>query len=327
MLKARNLEFFRDRAAFGWNFLFPIVIMLGFAFSFNDKDSSRYKVALINKAALEQSEVNIIDLKYIQFIEADDQELTVKKIEDHRLDMLLDGNEMIYYVNPESPNGYMLEKVLDTGDKTKLTKQEKSGESIRYIDWVVPGVLSMNLMFSALWGVGYVIVRYRKFGVLKRLKATPVKPVEFLTAQLLSRIWIIGITTFTLFFGLHLILDFKMAGSYWLLMLLFLLGGVSLICIGLVVAARIKNEELASGFLNVFSWPMMILSGIWFSLEGAHPWVQKLALFFPLTHLTSATRKVMLDGAGIIDVMPEISILVIISAVAIIVGSLLFKWE
>jgi ABC-type polysaccharide/polyol phosphate export permease len=89
----------------------------------------------------------------------------------------------------------------------------------------------------------------------------------------------------------------------------------------------LRSEELADGLLNLISWPMMILSGVWFSMEGTHPLAQKLSQLFPLTHLVSAARRVMIDGAGLFDVLPEISIMALLTLVLLGLASWLFRWS
>jgi ABC-2 type transport system permease protein len=210
---------------------------------------------------------------------------------------------------------------------TPFEKQVVSGRVIRYIDWVIPGILSMNMMFSALFGVGYVIVRYRKNGMLKRLKATPVTAFEYLTAQVVSRLMLIMIVTAFVFFGTNYFLHFAMYGSYFSLFFVFALGAVSMISLGLLIAARIKSEETAGGLLNMISWPMMFLSGVWFSLEGASPVMQKIAEIFPLTHVTAAARAIMVEGAGLMDVTYHIGVLVLESIVFLIIGAWAFRWD
>ena len=104
-------------------------------------------------------------------------------------------------------------------------------------------------------------------------------------------------------------------------------GAVSMISLSLVVAARITSEETAGGLLNLISWPMMFLSGVWFSLEGTNPVMQQLAEVFPLTHVTAAARSIMIDGAGLLDVSYHLVVLIVQSIVFLIVGALAFRWE
>jgi ABC-type multidrug transport system permease subunit len=185
----------------------------------------------------------------------------------------------------------------------------------------------MNIMFSALFGVGFVVVRYRKNGALKRMSVTPIHPWEFLTAQVISRLFVIIVTTMLVYAGCSAIYKFECAGSYLLLLLVFVLGTFCLISLGLLVASRIDSEEFAGGIVNVLSWPMMFMSEVWFSLEGAHPVVKKLSVIFPLTHMIDAARKVMNDGAGIAEIKVQLLMLAAMSVIFITAGSLLFKWQ
>jgi ABC-type multidrug transport system permease subunit len=111
------------------------------------------------------------------------------------------------------------------------------------------------------------------------------------------------------------------------LLLVTTLGAMSMISIGLLIAARTASEELAGGILNLVTWPMMLLSGAWFSLEGAQVWVQKLSLIFPLTHMITAARTIMNEGATLSQVMPQISVLSVMSIVFLAIGAYVFKWE
>src|SRR5438105_2752933 len=164
----------------------------------------------------------------------------------------------------------------------------------------------MNMMFSCLFGVGYVVLRYRKSGFLKRLHATPLTAFEFLSAQVLSRLGLILLVTAILYAGIGAVIGFHNAGNLLLLALVGVVGALSMIALGLTIAARFSSEELVGGLLNVLTWPMMLLSGIWFSLEGSPPWVQWVAHVFPLTHVLDAARAVMLDGAGLPQIEPNL---------------------
>ncbi|HPS44486.1 MAG TPA: ABC transporter permease, partial [Treponemataceae bacterium] len=200
-------------------------------------------------------------------------------------------------------------------------------DSIRYVDWLVPGVIGMNMMFSCLFGVGFVLVRYRKNGVLKRLKATPVGALNFLTAQAVSRFLIAFATSIVVYAGTNAFLHFKMEGSYLLLTVILALGILSMIALGLLFATRFKSEELASGVINLFTFPMMLFSGVFFSLEGSPAPLRNAAKAFPLTHFLDAARAVMLDGAGLSAVWPQMAILAGMSVAFIAVSTALFKWE
>lgn len=331
LLSTRNKEFFRDRSSLSWNILMPVLIVAGFSFAFTGDIGVKFKVGVINKTAATSQAKEFLALQHIEFYSVEDSASnithSIQKVQRHQVDMLFDAQKQQYWINTESPNGYLVERILLGFQKSLFEKQTVSGKKIRYIDWVIPGILSMNMMFSALFGVGFVIVRYRKNGMLKRLKATPITAFEYLSAQIVSRIMLIMIVTAFVFYGTHFFVGFIMNGSHLNLFLVFALGALSMISLGLIIAARISSEETAGGLLNLFSWPMMFFSGVWFSLEGAAPIMQTIAEIFPLTHVTAASRAIMIDGAGLVDISYHLIILTVQSAVFLLFGSWFFKWE
>jgi ABC-2 type transport system permease protein len=331
LLATRNKEFIRDRSSVGWNVIMPILIVAGFALVFTGNFADQYKVGIYEtpntSGETKTAIAPFLQTKYIEFIDINDLGHAKLKVQRHQLDLLVDVANQRYWINDQSPKGYLVEKVMLATLTTQLEKQTVSGKEIRYVDWVIPGILSMNIMFSALFGVGYVIVRYRKNGMLKRLKATPVSAFEYLSAQVVSRLILIMVITIFIFYGTNFFIGYAMHGSYLNLFLVFALGAFSMISLGLIVAARITSEETAGGLLNLISWPMMFLSGVWFSLEGTNPMMQKLAEIFPLTHLTAAARAIMIDGASLLDVNYHLIVLAIQSLVFLVIGALLFRWE
>ena len=340
LLKARNREFFRDRAAFGWNFLFPFLIVAGFGVIFGGQSHTLYKVGIFPhpKTRVQSDQIELPDafrsMRYLEFIGLPNEAEGLQKLKHHKIDFLLKIGEppYEYYVSDESPKGYVLEQMfkaslIPPGTQMPARKKEIKASAIRYIDWLFPGILAMNMMFSALWGVGYVVVRYRKNGVLKRLKVTPLTAFEYLSAQALSRIFLLMFTLTVVWTGCDLIFNFTVLGSYLDLFLVFCLGSMSLTALGLVLASRGTSEEFTTGILNFISWPMMFLSEVWFSLEGAPQWVKGAAQIFPLTHLLTAARKIMHDGAGLLDVGPEIIILSLMTLAFLTLGASMFSWN
>jgi len=130
-----------------------------------------------------------------------------------------------------------------------------------------------------------------------------------------------------IFAGTKFFLDIRVDGSYLLLLMILFIGAIALISLGLLIAARVTSEELAGGLLNMVTWPMMMLSGVWFSLESAGVWVKNVASIFPLTHILSAARAVMLDGAGLIEILPQLTALVAMSLVFLALGAFTFRWH
>lgn len=329
VLHARNMEFLRDRSALVWNLAMPFLLVIGLAATFSGNNKELYKIGLVGGMETLTRVAPVLQAtQHIKFVDYADLKTAIDKVKHHQLDMLIDvSSTPKYWVNSSSPNGYMLERIVWGTEGKLFQRQQVEGKEIRYVDWFLPGILGMNMMFSCLFGVGFVIVRYRKNGFLKRLKATPLGAFHFLFAQLVSRLLLIMLITIVVYTGCNLFIEFNMQGSYWTLILVATLGSMCMISIGLLIAARTASEEFAGGILNAVTWPMMLLSGAWFSLEGTHNWVKQLAQIFPLTHMIDATRAIMSEGATLAQVMPQIWILSAMSAVFLLLGALIFKWE
>ena len=329
---ARNREFMRDRGTLTWNLVLPVVLLFGLSFAFSGDGRDQYTVGVLQEAPeLDTEQHPFLETRFINFVAMSDEVEAFRKVERHQLDLLVTfAGQDRYWINPDSPKGYFAERLLLQSDFAvdgDIEKAQITGDAIRYVDWVLPGILGMNMMFSCLFGVGYVVVRYRKNGFLKRLQATPLRPIEFIIAQIASRMTLIIVITIFVYTGTHLILDTRMEGNYLTLLLIAMVGAVSLVSLGLMVASRVTSEELAGGLLNMINWPMMLLSGVWFSLEGAGPFMQNLAKIFPLTHILDSARAVMLDGAGLIDVAPHIAALLLMSTVFLGIGAGFFRWN
>ena len=349
---ARNREFFRDRAGFGWNILFPFLIVAGFGLIYNDDGRESFKAGVFPVQApvaagqmygkgtaapagsLTALPKALQDHPLLEWVVFESEATAMDRLRHHKVDILVHtgGGKLRYWVSDASPRGEVAEKVLREAVpdpavfQAYISRQTVHGQRIRYLDWLFPGILGMNIMFSAFFGVSYVIARYRRNGVLKRLKATPVTAFEYLTSQMLSRIVVLAFSTAAVWLGCDLIFSFEVRGSGWAICTVFLAGICCMTCLGLVLACRGTNEELTNGIINFICWPMMFLSEVWFSIEGAAGWVKQVAGFLPLTHFLTAARKVMNDGASLAQVSHELMILAAFSLVCLAVGSLLFSW-
>jgi ABC-type multidrug transport system permease subunit len=328
VLKARNIEFIRDRSSMIWAIVMPFVLVFGLGIIFSGSDSDQFTVAVLDDASAVEAQVHpYYATRFIAFVAVADRADAIKKVGRHQFDLLFERQPTPrYWVNPESPTGYVAERLLLQADTTAV-RLEVTGDAVRYVDWLVPGILGMNMMFACLFGVGYVVVRYRKSGFLKRLRATPLSAFEFITAQALSRLFLVLAVQAFVFLGVKLLLDISMEGSYLALLTVAVLGCSALLSLALVIAARINSEELAAGALNLCTFPMMLLSGVFFSLEGSPLWLQNLASAFPLTQILTAARAIMIDGAGLGQVWPELATLLGMTAVFLGVGAALFRWR
>jgi len=326
VLRARNLEFLRDRSTLIFTLLLPVLLVIGMGFVFGGPERPLFKVGVL-APSIDRAAHPFLRERYVEFIPLPQQAQALQKLTHQQLDLLVDLEAPPrYWVNTDSPKGYIVEKLLLAAEPA-ARRQPVSGAALRYVDWLFPGILGMNMMFSCLFGVGYVVLRYRKSGFLKRLYATPLTAFEFLSAQVLSRLGLILFVTAILYVGIGAIIGFRNAGSTLLLLLLAIIGALSMIALGLTIAARFASEELVGGLLNLLTWPMMLLSGIWFSLEGSPRWVQWVAHVFPLTHVLDAARAVMLDGAGLAQIAPHLLFLAATALAFLAFGAWSFRWR
>ena len=326
VLHARNLEFLRDRSTLIFTLLLPVALVVGMGFVFGGPERPLFKVGVLS-AHVDPQAHPFLRERYVEFIALPEQAPALQKLTHQQIDLLVDlRNPPRYWVNTDSPKGYIVEKLL-LAAAPGAQRQPVTGAALRYVDWLFPGILGMNMMFSCLFGVGYVVLRYRKSGFLKRLHATPLTAFEFLSAQVVSRLGLILFVTAILYVGIGGIIGFHSAGSTLLLVLLAVIGALSMIALGLTIAARFSSEELVGGLLNLLTWPMMLLSGIWFSLEGSPRWVQWVAHLFPLTHVLDAARAVMLDGAGLAQIAPHLLFLGATALGFLAFGAWSFRWR
>jgi ABC transporter DrrB family efflux protein len=326
VLHARNLEFVRDRSTLIFTLLLPVLLVIGMGFVFGGPERPLFKVGVL-APSIDRAAHPFLRERYVEFIALPQQAQALQKLTHQQVDLVVDLEAPPrYWVNTDSPKGYIVEKLLLAAEPA-ARRQPVSGAALRYVDWLFPGILGMNMMFSCLFGVGYVVLRYRKSGFLKRLYATPLRAFEFLGAQVLSRLGLILFVTVILYVGIGAIIGFRNAGSTLLLLLLAIIGALSMIALGLTIAARFASEELVGGLLNLLTWPMMLLSGIWFSLEGSPRWVQWVAHVFPLTHVLDAARAVMLDGAGLAQIAPHLLFLGATALAFLAFGAWSFRWR
>lgn len=328
MVQARLLEVVRDRSALAWNLLFAPLLVVGMAVVFSGKTPPVFKVGVLGDSPLTVQAHAFFGTEATQFYHETNVDEAVIKLQRQRIDLLLDASSqpLRYWVNTDSEKGRLLQSILKNSD-AGAQAQPVSGVSTRYADWLVPGLLGLNIMFSSLFAIGHVIVRYRKSGYLKRLNGTPLRAVEFISAQLIACLLLIVGIAAGMYVATDLFLHLRMEGSYLNLLLVAALGSMSMIAMSLLVSARISSEELSGGLLNLLSWPMVVLSGVFFSLDGAPAVVQAVAQVFPLTHMLEAARAVMLDGAGLADIAQPLLALVAMTAVFLAIGAGFFRWS
>lgn len=327
LVRVRLLEVARDRTALVWNFVLAPLLVIGVAILMSRGQQPMFEVGVLGSQALTQQTHAFFATEAVNFHGESDEAQAVLKLQRHRIDLLFDPRTQParYWVNPQSNKSLVLERLLRASDATAVA-QRAEGEPLRYADWLVPGLLGVNIMFTCLFAIGHVVVRYRKSGYLKRLRGTPITAVEFVSAQLIACL-ILTVGLSSLIYAIcKPVLHLRMEGHYLDLLIVTAFGAMSMISMGLLVSARLASEEISGGIMTLMSWPMVLLSGVFFSLDGAPGWVRSASELLPLTHLLGAARAIMIDGAGLADVSGSLIAMAGMTALFVLIGAASFRW-
>jgi ABC-2 type transport system permease protein len=207
-----------------------------------------------------------------------------------------------------------------------LTQKAINAKSLNYIDFLVPGIIAMAIMQLGVFSIVFVMVDYRRKGIMKRLMATPMRPIEFITGQVLTRIVVSLLQVFVIISMAVLIFHINVVGNYFELLFLIFLGGLLFISMGFAASTVAKTEESAAPVANIIIFPMLFLSGIFFPFEAMPLWLQHIAYYFPLRFLADAMRSVMTNGASLYAIRTDIYWLIIWSAFMIILAVSFFRF-
>jgi ABC-2 type transport system permease protein len=196
--------------------------------------------------------------------------------------------------------------VTNTPDLFKLETESVDARNVRYIDFLLPGIIALAIMQMAVFSVAFVFVDYKEKGILKRLLATPMKPYQFVTANVITRLLVALLQTAILIAVGVLLYKSHVIGSYWLIFLISTLGGIMFLGLGFAISGIAKTVEAVPAIANLVVFPMFFLGGTFFPLDSMPTWLQPVVHFLPLTPFSSALREVMTNGAGLMDIMPHI---------------------
>jgi ABC-2 type transport system permease protein len=324
--------FLREPEAIFWTFLFPILLAMGLGIAFRNRPADVLQVGATT-AQLTQALSGDKGLKTATMDEAaGTRALATGNI----LLLAIQRPEGVEYkFDDTNPDARTARLVADRAIQTAAGRREAvRAENLlvhetgaRYIDFVVPGLLGMNLMGSAMWGLGFSIVDARQKKLLKRLVASPMPRWQFLASFLLSRLMLL-IVEVVVFLGFsRLVFGVPFRGALWELALLCVLTSLSFSAIGLLVSSRARTMEAVSGLMNLVMLPMWILSGIFFSAARFPAVIQPLVRALPLTAAIDALRGNMLQGMSLGQLAAPVAILLAWAAAAFAVSLRIFRWR
>jgi len=322
----------REPEAIFWIFVFPILLAIGLGIAFRNRPADVLPVG----ATTEQLTQALAADKGLKATEMDESAGahalavgTIVLLAEQR------GDGVTYRYDNTNPDARTARMIADraievaAGQKDVVTAENELVHETgsRYIDFVVPGLLGMNLMGSAMWGLGFSIVDSRQKKLLKRMVASPMPRWQFLAGYLLSRLVMLAIEVVFFLGFAKLVFGVPFRGPLWELGLLCILVSLVFSALGLLVASRAKTMEAVSGLMNLVMFPMWILSGVFFSASRFPAIIQPLVRALPLTAAIDAMRGNMLQGAQLGHMMAQVGILLAWFAVPFAVSLRIFRWR
>ncbi|PWU16344.1 MAG: ABC transporter permease [Verrucomicrobia bacterium] len=332
---ARLRELIREPEAVFWVFVFPIILTAILGVAFRSRPPARLPVAVVAGSLAEGRRAAL----------ASGPDLAPRILPEHQARQELARGHVVLLVSAEDPPSYSYDPTQPESHAARLavdaalqraagrTDAFRPGEitmtepGARYVDFLVPGLLGMTLMGTGMWGIGFSLVVARNGHLLKRLVAAPVRRGHVLGAQLASRLVFLIPEAGALLLFACLALGVPLRGSVWLLAALSFVGALAFSGLGLLAAARPRTIEGVSGIMNLVMVPMWIFSGIFFSTERFPAAMQPFVQALPLTALNDALRGVMLEGAGLMALLPKVAILVAWGTVSSALALKFFRWQ
>jgi ABC-type multidrug transport system permease subunit len=351
------LETIREPEVLFWGMLFPVLISIGLGLAFTQTSESKFQVMVVGKNCTElDSLLNIyaqqnqkngkngytwrINDKTLgntefNFIYSDWQSAIVSLKRGEADVIVTDSLEEIHYHfdphNSQAQLVYMklsalIKSPASTADKKQTNIVPLTLKGVRYIDFLIPGLISFGIMSSIMWGISYTIIERRSQKLLRRMVATPMKKSNFLIALMFVRIVMNVVEALVLFLFAWLLFGIHIQGNIGALSVLFLAGNLAFTGIATLVSSRTSKTEVGTGWINAVTMPMMILSGIFFSYHNFPEWSIDVIKFLPLTALTDGIRSIFNEGAGWMEILiPSLS-LSLFGVICFIIGMRLFKW-
>jgi len=333
LTRVRFLEFLREPEALFWVFIFPLLLAAGLGLAFRNRPPEVLGIAAVTpELANSLRREKLLDVREMDPAAAE-QALRTGKVA-----LLvapgLRGEVTYRYddTNAEGRTARMLaeqavERAAGRADPVASRDLPMREPGSRYIDFLIPGLLGMNLMGSAIWGMGFTIVDARRKNLIKRLVATPMPRYTYLASFALSRIVLLVVEVVVLLGFGAAAFRVPVRGSLLALAALCLLGSFTFSAIGLLTASRVRTIEAASGLMNLVMMPMWIVSGVFFSAQRFPGALQPLIRALPLTAVIDALRANMLQGASLAQVAPQIGILGLWLIVCFTLALKLFRWR
>ena len=356
---AHYKQFIRDRAALFFTFIFPIMFIMIFGWAFSDPKTQTFDIGLVDQGSTQSA--GFIEKGLDAVVIDGSKVFDVRKGGmDEQLQLLRNGDLDAVIVIPEGMDNYLslrqpvdiqvyydpsqtsnqqilipiLYRVTDEIDRGMqgsvrlIGMEEKSVQShdLRYIDYLVPGILGMSLMFTGIFG-GLPIIQQRQAHIIKRLGCTPLRRSMLIFGELAFRMILVILTAALIILVGRLAFGVQMVGNWGSLGGIVVLGTLVFACLGYLIAAFVKTEEGAIPIINVITFPMMFLSGTFFKVTNMPGFIEPVVKFLPLTYLDDALRQIMVDGSPLHSMTTDIAVMAVWTVVCLAITIRFFRWD
>lgn len=331
----RTKEFLRETEALFWVFGFPLILALALGFAFRSKPPDRIPIGVVQgpQAAARAAALAKSPVLLPRVVSADQGSAALR----HGKISLLVGADATprYEFDATRPDARtarvetdtVLQSLAGRRDAFRASETHVTQQGSRYIDFLMPGILGMNLMGTGIWGVAFSVVNARMRKLLKRLVATPMKKWHFMVAQLTARlVWLALEATVLIAFG-WVVFGVRVNGSLPLLFAICIIGGYAFSGLGLLIASRVRTIEAVSGMANLIMVPMWICSGVFFSYERFPDAVKPLIRLLPLTALNDLLRGVINEAMPFSQTIAPLAVLIGWGVISFAVGLRIFRWQ
>ncbi len=335
LTRARVLEFIREPEAIFWVFVFPVLMALGLGIAFRNRPVESLRVAVQDGRGAVELAATLDSFPELRALvlepEIAHNELRTGKI----ALVVIPGDSLTYVFDPTRDESQLARRAVDDAvqrtagraDPIAAGERHLTDPGSRYIDFLIPGLLGLNLMGSGMWGIGFNIVQARRKKLLKRLLATPMRKSEYLLSYVLSRfVFMILEVAALVGFG-WLVFDVRVHGSILDLLLVSVVGALAFAGLGMLTASRAQTLEGVSGIMNLVMMPMWIFSGVFFSYTRFPDPLQPVIKALPLTPLLDALRSVMIDGAPLTANLGRLAIIGLWGGLSFAAALKIFRWS
>ena len=332
---SRFREFVREPEAVFWVFAFPVIMTCALGIAFRSRGAEPVIAGVVDQAGADQIAEALVK----------DGGFTIRRLQPAEIDRALRDGRAPVVIVPGSPPTYRydearaesqvarlavdaaLQRAAGRADAFAPVQQPMQAVGSRYIDWLVPGLLGMNIMGTGLWGVGFAIVNARAKKLLKRLVATPMSKWHYLLSLVLSRMATLSLEVIVIVGFAWIFFGVAVHGAIWALVVLAITGALAFGGLGLLVASRARTIEAVSGLMNLVMLPMWVLSGVFFASTNFPDAMQPFIHALPLTALNDSLRLIVNEGQSFTAVLPHVGILAGWGGISFLLSLKLFRWQ